>query len=107
MKRKTKPYVSYLKDLDKRLKNQEYSAGYLNAVLNDPEADESVFLLALSDVARAHGITNVAAKAGLHRVAIHKMLRREKDPRLSSLLKILKAVHLGFSIQANPLRLAA
>ena len=94
-----KPYVSYEKGLDSRLKDPSYAADYLNAVLKDTEADQSDFLLALADVARAHGMTRVAENAGLHRVAIHKMLQKNKDPRFGSLLKLLKAVHLGFTIQ--------
>ncbi|MGH9755301.1 MAG: DNA-binding protein [Blastocatellia bacterium] len=43
--------VSYRENLLKRLRDPEYAAGYLNAVLE--ENDEAAFQLALQDVAEA------------------------------------------------------
>lgn len=43
--------VSYHEDLLERLRDPEYAAGYLNAVLE--EGDEAAFQLALRDVAEA------------------------------------------------------
>ena len=107
MNKKRKPYVPYEEGLYKRLKDPEYAAGYLNAVLEDPEAPLSTFLLAIADVARAHGMKDIAQKAELHRVGLHKMLRKQGNPEFRSILKILKAVHLGFVVQPRPFSLAA
>ena len=62
MAKKTK---EYLLDLHDRLDDPEYAADYLNAVLTDPDQDgvEQRFLVALKDVAKAKGITNVATDA--------------------------------------------
>ena len=99
-----KPYASYEDSLNKRLKDPRYAADYLNAVLKDPEAKLSAFLLAVADVARAHGVKEVAHRARLHRVGLHKMLRKESNPEFRSVVKVLKAVHLGLAIQPQPLR---
>ncbi len=107
MKKKLKPYVPYEEGLYKRLKDPEYAAGFLNAVLEDPDARMTTFLLAIADVARAHGMKNVAKKAELHRVGLHKMLRKKGNPEFRSILKILKAVHLSFVIQPKPFSMAA
>lgn len=107
MKSKDKPYGSYEDGLSKRLKDPRYAADYLNAVLRDPEADLSTFLLAIADVARAHGIKDIAQKAHLHRVGLHKMLRKNGNPELRSFMRIFKAVNLGFAVQPKPLALAA
>jgi len=107
MKVKHKPYGSYEEGLSGRLKDPAYAAGYLNAVLEDPEAEISTFLLAVADVARAHGMKVVAEKADLHRVGLHKMLRKKGNPEFRSILRILKAIHLGFAIQPKPLAMAA
>jgi probable addiction module antidote protein len=107
MNYKPKPYGSYEEGLSRRLKDPRYAAGYLNAVLQDPEAQMSTFLLAVADVARAHGMKDVAHKAELHRVGLHKMLRKKGNPEFRSILKILKAIHLGFSVEAKPFSMAA
>jgi probable addiction module antidote protein len=107
MKNKHKPYGSYEQDLSKRLKDPRYAADYLNAVLQDPEAELSTFLLAVADVARAHGMKEVAHKAALHRVGLHKMLRKKGNPEFRSITKILKAVNLGFTVQPTPFAAAA
>jgi len=104
---KRKPYVPYEEGLYKRLKDPQYAAGYLNAVLDDPHAKISTFLLAVADVARAHGMKDVAEKAEFHRVGLHKMLRKKGNPEFRSILKILKAVHLGITIDAKPIAMAA
>src|SRR5712691_6497282 len=107
MTNKHKPYASYEAGLSSRLKEPQYAAKYLNAVLQDPEAELSTFLLAIADVARAHGMKDIAQKAHLHRVGLHKMLRKNGNPELRSILRILKAAHLGFAVQPKPLALAA
>jgi DNA-binding phage protein len=51
----------YEDDLATRLKDQEYAVDYLNAVLEDEGDDQQErFLMALKDVAKAHGIANIA-----------------------------------------------
>jgi len=79
----------------------------LNAVLQDPEAGITTFLLAVAHVARAHGMKEVAKRAELHRVGLHKMLRKKGNPEFRSILKILKAIHLGFVVQPQPYSKAA
>ena len=61
----------------------------------------------MANVARAHGMKEVARKAELHRVGLHKMLRKKGNPEFRSILKILKAVHLGFVVQPQPASMAA
>lgn len=105
--RKRKPYVPYEVGLHQRLKDPKYAAGFLNAVLQDPEAKLSTFLLAVADVARAHGMKEIARKAELHRVGMHKMLRKQGNPEFRSILKIFKAIHLGIAIEPRPMGLSA
>ncbi len=107
MKSKPKPYGSYEEGLLKRLKDPVYAADYLNAVLQDREADVSTFLLAVADVARAHSMKEVARKADLHRVGLHKMLGKKGNPEFRSIIRIFKAVRLGFVVQPKPFALAA
>lgn len=57
---------------------------------------------ALGVVARARGMTQVAREAGVTREALYRALSADGDPRLSTLLGVMKA--LGFALQADPVR---
>jgi probable addiction module antidote protein len=54
---------------------------------------------ALGVVARARGMTQVAKDAGVTREALYRALSQEGDPKLSTLLGVLKA--LGISLHAE------
>jgi probable addiction module antidote protein len=97
MKRKNTEYAD---DLRERLKNPEYAAEYLNAVLNDDEEGaDTAFLLALRNVAEAFQISNIAQKADLNRENLYRILSGRGNPKLSSLFAILRALGLKFSVQ--------
>lgn len=55
---------------------------------------------ALGVVARARGMTGIAKEAGVSREALYKALTENGDPKLSTLLGVLKA--LGVSLAAKP-----
>ena len=55
---------------------------------------------ALGVVARAQGMTEVAGAAGVSRAALYKGLSADGDPRLSTLLGVLRA--LGLSLRVAP-----
>jgi len=54
---------------------------------------------ALGIVARARGMTQVAKDAGVTREALYRALSQDGDPRLSTLLGVLKA--LGISLHVG------
>ena len=49
---------------------------------------------ALGDIARAIGMTQMATEAGVTREALYKALSPTGDPRLSTLLGVMKALGL-------------
>jgi len=51
-------------------------------------------------VARARGMTAIARQAGVSREALYKALTENGDPKLSTLLGVLKA--LGVTLSAKP-----
>jgi probable addiction module antidote protein len=55
---------------------------------------------ALGIVARARGMTSIAKEAGVTREALYKALSEDGDPRLSTLLGVLRA--LGVQLSAKP-----
>lgn len=57
---------------------------------------------ALGVVARAHGMTQIAKDAGVTREGLYKALREGGDPKLSTLLGVMKS--LGMKLSAKPLQ---
>jgi probable addiction module antidote protein len=55
---------------------------------------------ALGVVARARGMTSVAKEAGVTREALYKALSEDGDPRLSTLIGVMRA--LGVKLSAAP-----
>ena len=80
------------------LTNEETIAEYLTAALEDPNPD--MFLVAVRDVARAHGKTQLAKDSGLGRESLYKALSPGAKPRHETIQKIVRA--LGIKLSAAP-----
>jgi len=85
-------------DASDYLDNEEVIAEYLTAALEDPDLD--AFLVAVRDVAKARGIANVAAKAGLGRESLYKTLRPGAKPRFDTVRRILTALDVKMDISS-------
>lgn len=94
------PSRSYKEYLLQRLRDPLEAAEYINGALEEGEMPE--LMMALRDVAEARGIGHVAARAGLNRENVYRMLSDKGNPRLSSLFPLLVA--LGVELTAKPLR---
>lgn len=89
----------YEDDLAVRLKDQGYAVKYLNAVLDDAGDDQQErFLMALADVAKAHGVASVASEAHIAREALYRVLSEKGNPELATLLSVLSALGLRIKI---------
>ncbi len=94
MKKSTK----YKDHLLERLQNPKEAAAYLNAALEDE--DTRVFLIALKDIAEAHGgISKLAKETDLNRESLYRTLSPRGNPRWQSLLAILQACDLHITIR--------
>jgi probable addiction module antidote protein len=92
---KTEPYREGLLE---SLRNPEDAAHYLNACLEDEDA--RVFLLALRDVADAHGgIRALSRDTHLNRESLYRMLSKSGNPSLDSLAAVLNGCGLRLAIQ--------
>jgi len=99
MPKRTKSYEA---DLIESLKDHKEAAAYLNAHLEDEGQDsEELFLLALRDVARAHGISNLAERSQLGRESLYKALSSDGNPKFTTLKAILKTVGLRLSVESR------
>ena len=85
-------------DAARYLDDDEAIAEYMTAVLETNEPD--LLLLALSDVARAKGMAQVAKDAGLGRESLYKALAPGAMPRFETVTKVARA--LGVKITAQP-----
>jgi probable addiction module antidote protein len=86
-------------DLLLRLRNPEYAAGYLEAVL--AEEDERTFLVALRNVIDAFGGMGVlSAKGKLTRQGLYKIASANGNPTIGTLRKVLKPLGLRISVKA-------
>ena len=83
-------------DASEYLDDEETIAEYLTAALENPDPD--AFLVAVRDVAKARGITNVAAKAGLGRESLYKTMQPGAKPRFETVRRLLLALDVKLDV---------
>ncbi|MDP2380167.1 MAG: putative addiction module antidote protein [Pseudohongiella sp.] len=79
------------------LDSEEMIAEYLSAALEDENPD--VFLAAVSDVAKARGMTAIAASTGLGRESLYKALAPGAKPRYETIIKVLHGLGVRLTVQ--------
>ncbi len=93
------------------VKTEEFDASrYLTTpeaqaeLLSDALASGSAAYVAqaLGVIARARGMTEVAREAGVTREALYKSLSEEGDPRLTTLLGVMRALGVTLTAQITP-----
>lgn len=87
---------SYDDSLCESLKDPHEAAAYVDAVLelDDPAA----LLVALRQVARAHGMAEVARRADVGDKTLFRALSESGNPTVATLHKVLHAVGLRLSV---------
>ena len=86
-------------DASDYLDNEETIAEYLAAALENP--DQDAFLIAVRDVAKARGIANVAARAGLGRESLYKTLQPGAKPRFDTVRRLLAALDVKLDVSSS------
>lgn len=84
-------------DIQDHLRTPEDRAAYLDAAFED--GDPALIANALGDIARAIGMSDIARESGISREGLYKALSEKGDPKLSTLLKVTRAMGLQFSFQ--------
>lgn len=84
------------------LDNDTVIAEYLSAAAEDPNPD--VFLAALSHVAKARGIAQVAKTSGLGRESLYKALGAGAHPRYETVSAVLRALGVKLAVVPAPRR---
>lgn len=84
-------------DAARYLKSRKAQAELLTDAL--ATGDAGYIANALGVIARARGMTEVARGAGVTREALYKTLSQDGDPKLTTLLGVIKS--LGFKLSAR------
>ena len=81
------------------LNSDEAIVAYLEASFED--GDPKIIAVALGNIARAKGMSQIAKEAGITREALYKSLSEKGDPKLSTLIGVMKALGLRLSVTSN------
>ena len=87
-------------DASDYLDSEAVIAEYLTVALDNP--DPNVFLVAVRDVAKARGISKVAAAAGLGRESLYKALKPGAQPRFETVRRLIGALGVRFDVAPPP-----
>ncbi|HOJ90253.1 MAG TPA: putative addiction module antidote protein [Saprospiraceae bacterium] len=88
-------------DITDYLDSNEMIAEYLNEVLE--QGNENDLIIAIGNVAKAMGMSQIAEKSGLSRPSLYKALSDGAKPQFSTIMKVLKAI--GGQVKVNPISL--
>jgi probable addiction module antidote protein len=83
-------------DVTEYLDSDERIAGYLDAVFED--GDPALIKAAIADIARAKGMTEVAAKSGISRAGLYKALGENGNPSFETIAAIMKAIGVRVAV---------
>jgi len=99
MKRMSK--ISHEKAVIKELaEDPEFAAEYLKAALEETD-EPKVLLIALRQLAEAKGgMAKIAKAAGIERESLYRALSARGNPRLSTLLAVIRAMGLSLTVKA-------
>ena len=81
------------------LNNETVISEYLSIAAQDENPD--VLILALSEVAKARGMAQVAKDAGLGRESLYKALRQGSKPRFETITAIMRALNVQIAVAAK------
>jgi len=79
------------------LDSKEMIAEYLSQVLSDGDMDE--LLVAIGNIAKAKGMTQIAKDTGLSRESLYKTFSEGSKPKFETVMKVLNV--FGVKLQAT------
>jgi probable addiction module antidote protein len=81
----------------KKMKSDAAIAEYLNEALR--VQDPKFLLVALGDVARARGMSEIARDTGLGRENLYKALSSRANPRIETIFRVAAALGVRFEVR--------
>ena len=89
-------------DSAEHLKTDEDIQLYLDACIDEAGDDPAFIVHALSVIARAKNMSQLARDTGLTREGLYKALSPEGNPTFATVAKVAKDLGLQITIQASP-----
>jgi probable addiction module antidote protein len=96
-RRRTRPVTLIPFDAARYLKSDAAIAEYLNEALR--AQDPKFLLVALGDVARARGMSDIARDTGLGRENLYKALSSRANPRIETIFRVAAALGVRFEVR--------
>jgi probable addiction module antidote protein len=98
---KDKASLSHDEVMVRKLRERpRFAAEYLKAAMEDTD-DPQVLLIALRQIAEARGgLAKVAKAAGIERESLYRALSARGNPRLSTIVGVMKAVGLRLTVES-------
>ena len=84
-------------DASEYLDSPEIIIEYLKAALE--EEDTEVLMVAIGNIAKAKGMSEIAQKTKLNRQSLYKSLSPKGSPKFETVLKVLQALNLKLTIE--------
>ena len=88
----------YRDNAEKYCENPEMIARDLNEAL--AKEDPTLFLRTMGNVIRAQNVVALSKEVGLNRTGLYNRFKRDKDPKLGGILKLLSV--LGVELVVKP-----
>jgi probable addiction module antidote protein len=98
MKKAKTPRKLFPFDAARYLTDEAAIAEYMTAVLEANEPD--LLLLALGDIARVRGMSQIAKETGLGRESLYKALAPGAKPRFDTVVKVARALGVKLTAKA-------
>ena len=81
--------------------NPEFAASYLAAAMEETD-EPGVLLIALRQVAEARGgMAKIAKDAGIQRESLYRALSKRGNPRLTTLLAVIRAMGMTLTVASK------
>jgi probable addiction module antidote protein len=87
------------------LNTRERVVAYLDAVLAD--GDPEMLKLALGNIARSKGMTEIAKQTGIRRTSLYRALSPEGNPEFATVAGVIRALGLRLSVTPDATHRAA
>lgn len=79
------------------IEDREAAATYLDEMFGSDDVD--LIKRALLDIARSKSMSQISEEAGITRAGLYKALGPDGDPKLTTLLKVIKSLGVELSVQ--------
>lgn len=89
-------------DVAEYLNDEESIAAYLSAIVE--EGDPKLLLAAISDIAKARGMSKIASDSGLGRESLYKALSPDAKPRFDTIVRVLNSLGLQMGFNSITLK---